>query len=60
VAPRRRDIGDEHQQILDAVLARDANKAVELLARHLRVTTDILLSATTEEAPQRRRSVRSK
>jgi DNA-binding GntR family transcriptional regulator len=58
VAPRRRDIGNEHQKILDAVLARDADKAVELLSQHLQVTTDILLSASLDEAPQRRRAVR--
>lgn len=58
VAPRRRDIGNEHQKILDAVLARDADKAVELLSQHLQVTTDILLSAALGEAPQRRRAVR--
>jgi DNA-binding GntR family transcriptional regulator len=58
IAPRRRSIGDEHQKILDAVLARDADKAVRLLAAHLGETTDILLSANLEAAPQRRRSAR--
>src|SRR6185312_2687275 len=29
---RRRNIGGEHQRIVDAVLARDADKAVRLLA----------------------------
>ncbi len=57
VAPRRRNIGDEHQKILDATLARNADKAVDLLAGHLRATTDILLSAL-DETPQRRRSAR--
>jgi DNA-binding GntR family transcriptional regulator len=55
VAPRRRNIGDEHQKILDAVLARDAEKAVRLLAGHLGATTEILLDADLEELPQRRR-----
>jgi DNA-binding GntR family transcriptional regulator len=58
VAPRRRDIGDEHQKILDAVLARNADKAVELLSKHLNVTTDILLSAALGETPARRRAAR--
>ncbi len=57
VAPRRRNIGDEHQKILDAVLARDAEKAVRLLAAHLGATTEILLDADLEELPQRRRAV---
>ena len=58
VAPRRRNIGDEHQKIVDAVLARDANKAVRLMAAHLGATTEILLSAELEAAPPRRRSAR--
>ncbi len=57
VAPRRRNIGDEHQKILDAVLARDAEKAVRLLAAHLGATTEILLDADLEELPQRRRAM---
>jgi DNA-binding GntR family transcriptional regulator len=59
IAPRRRNIGDEHQKILDAVLARDADRAVRLLAAHLGETTDILLSAKLEAAPPRRRGARS-
>ena len=35
VSPRRRNISGEHQKILDAVLTRDADKAVQLLSRHL-------------------------
>src|SRR5215470_16618604 len=56
VAPRRRNIGDEHQKMLDAVLARDADKAVRLLASHLGATTEILLDADLDELPQRRRA----
>ena len=55
VAPRRRNIGDEHQKILDAVLARDVDKAVELLAAHLGATTTILLSAELKAPVQRAR-----
>ena len=54
VSPKRRNIGDEHQKILDAVLARDVDKAVKLLAQHLGATTDILLAADLEELPLRR------
>jgi DNA-binding GntR family transcriptional regulator len=55
VAPRRRNIGDEHQKILDAVLARDADKAVRLLAAHLGATTEILLDAELKAPVQRAR-----
>jgi len=40
-----RDVAAEHQGILDAVLARDAARAVLLLTRHLGATTEILLEA---------------
>jgi len=59
LAPRRRNIGGEHQKILDAVLARDADKAVRLLAAHLGTTTAILLAADLAELPQRRRGARA-
>jgi DNA-binding GntR family transcriptional regulator len=55
VAPKKRNIGDEHQKIIDAVLARDADKAVKLLTQHLGATTAILLDADLEELPQRKR-----
>jgi len=54
LAPRRRNIGDEHQKILDAVLARDAGKAVKLLAQHLSATTAILMDANLEEILHKR------
>jgi len=60
VAPRRRNIGDEHQKMLDAVLARDADKAVRLLAAHLGATTEILLDADLDALPQRRRAASSR
>jgi len=53
---RSANIGDEHQKIMDAVLARDANKAVKLLAQHLGATTAILLDANLEELPAKRRA----
>jgi DNA-binding GntR family transcriptional regulator len=56
VAPKKRNIGDEHQKIMDAVLARDADKAVKLLAQHLGATTAILLGADLDELPQKKRA----
>jgi DNA-binding GntR family transcriptional regulator len=55
VAPRPRNIRGEHQKILDAVLARDADKAVRLLAAHIGATTTILLAVNREAKPARRR-----
>lgn len=40
-----RDVGQEHREILDAALRRDASTAVTLLSRHLDATTGILLEA---------------
>lgn len=40
-----RNVGEEHQEILDAALRRDAERAVALLTTHLGRTTDILLAA---------------
>jgi len=50
LAPTGRKIADEHQKILDAVLARDADKAVALLGAHLARTTEILLSSAAVAA----------
>jgi DNA-binding GntR family transcriptional regulator len=48
-----RDIPGEHRAILDAVLARDADIAGQLLTRHIQHTTDILLqhAATRSDDP---------
>jgi DNA-binding GntR family transcriptional regulator len=40
-----RNVGHEHQEILDAALARDADRAVSLLSIHLSRTSEILVSA---------------
>jgi DNA-binding GntR family transcriptional regulator len=45
LAETDRDLVHEHRAMLDAVLARDADLAVALMAGHLRQTTQILLSA---------------
>jgi DNA-binding GntR family transcriptional regulator len=44
----QRDVGREHQEIADAALRRDSERAVKLLARHLETTTEILLKADIE------------
>jgi len=38
--PIARDLDDEHKGILDATLARDADRACDLLAAHIRLTYD--------------------
>ncbi len=43
-----RNVNEEHQAILNATLARDAEAAVRLLATHLEATTHILLGAVVE------------
>ena len=48
---RKRRIGDEHQAIMEAALARDAEKAVALLTAHMTETTNILLAAKLEADP---------
>jgi DNA-binding GntR family transcriptional regulator len=44
-----RDVAGEHQALLDAVLARDAEAAVTTLAQHIRRTTEALLSVASDE-----------
>jgi DNA-binding GntR family transcriptional regulator len=43
--PLRRDVESEHRAIMDAALARDADKATAKLSEHLQLTTRILLNA---------------
>ncbi|MBB3982014.1 DNA-binding GntR family transcriptional regulator [Sphingobium fontiphilum] len=43
-----RDLTDEHAQIVDAVLARDADRAVALLTDHLMATALLLIETRTE------------
>ncbi|NOV23952.1 FCD domain-containing protein [Cupriavidus necator] len=42
-AERTRDVAAEHEAIVSAILARDANKACKLLAEHFQQTTDLVL-----------------
>jgi DNA-binding GntR family transcriptional regulator len=46
-----RDVAGEHQALLDAVLARDAEAAVTTLTHHIQRTTAALLSVASEEEP---------
>jgi len=39
-----RDIEDEHRQIMESVLARDASSAMDAIERHIRLTTELLLA----------------
>ena len=43
--PGPRDIQGEHDAIAEATLARDAGRACELLAAHLRLPAQILVAA---------------
>jgi DNA-binding GntR family transcriptional regulator len=47
-----RDVAAEHQELLDAVLARDADRAVACVAMHIQGTTDALLLHLRCEAGQ--------
>jgi DNA-binding GntR family transcriptional regulator len=44
-----RDVASEHAAILAAVLARDADRAVECLRSHIEYTTNVLLASLTAE-----------
>ena len=51
----RSGIAEEHHQIADAVLARDADRAVQLLVEHYKRTGDLLrptIPASIEPAPE--------
>ena len=43
-----RDLHDEHQRILDATLARDADLACSLLASHIRLTYEAVAKLPPE------------
>jgi DNA-binding GntR family transcriptional regulator len=45
-----RDIGAEHRELVNAVLARDADEAVRLLEQHLRITAEVLMKRDSEQA----------
>jgi DNA-binding GntR family transcriptional regulator len=45
LARRDRNRNQEHRELMDAVISRNADRAVELMAAHLNLTTQILLDA---------------
>ncbi len=52
LARAERDLAREHRELMEAALARDADRAVRLLADHLSLTSAILLEAQeTAEVP---------
>lgn len=44
-ADHDRDVGGEHQAIVDAALARDADRLVDLMVRHIRATTALIIGS---------------
>jgi GntR family transcriptional regulator, carbon starvation induced regulator len=55
-APRRKH--DEHQKLMAAALARDTDKAVELLRRHIARTGQIVSAVLNGEPPEARQADR--
>jgi GntR family carbon starvation induced transcriptional regulator len=51
-----RNLNEEHKQIMEAVIERDAPAAIALLARHFNKTTKILLDASTRPLPSGERN----
>jgi DNA-binding GntR family transcriptional regulator len=47
---QERDVGKEHEAIVKAVLARDADRACELLCQHFATTTQLVLEGERESA----------
>jgi DNA-binding GntR family transcriptional regulator len=45
-----RDVAAEHEALLSAVLARDADRAVEVLTNHISLTSNILLDTFAAES----------
>lgn len=52
VSPKRkRNLAKEHRALLDAALAHDAEKGVELITSHIQRTTDLLLAQRELDSP---------
>lgn len=47
-----RDVHDEHGQLLEAALKRDADRACRLLAEHIENTTAVLVSLMSDDQPR--------
>lgn len=52
--PTPRDVAGEHRAILDAALARDADRAARLSDEHILETARIIAAGVAEQAPRRR------
>jgi DNA-binding GntR family transcriptional regulator len=48
-----RDVSAEHAALVDAVVARDADKAADLLCTHIAYTAQLLLTHSEELSPER-------
>ena len=46
--PRPRDKVGEHRALMKAAIGRDANRACELIARHIQTTTDNVVKYASE------------
>ena len=53
VAREPRDVHAEHTAIADAAIARDVDKAVELLEQHIRRTAEIILTSDLMKSEDR-------
>jgi DNA-binding GntR family transcriptional regulator len=51
LARRDRDRNQEHRDLMDAVIGRNAERAIELMTGHLNLTTLILIEALPETSP---------
>jgi len=45
-----RDVVDEHQQLVDLALARDADGLVAMMTKHIRLTTDLIVAAAEKNS----------
>ena len=50
LARRDRDRNQEHRELMDAMISRNADRAVELMTAHVNLTTQILIDALAEQA----------
>lgn len=46
----KRNVADEHQELVDLALARDADSLVDRMTAHIRKTTELIISATASKA----------
>ena len=46
--PRPRDKAGEHRALMKAAVARDADRACELIAKHIQTTTDNVIKYASE------------